>query len=73
MPETRGRTSDTLVGATRPGKAERVQVEGGDEGVEEAHGIFGGDVILQPFGKEQALRAVQSSAMIHPCQTRHKT
>ena len=28
-------------------------------------GFSGGDVILQPFGEEQRLGAVQSSAMVH--------
>jgi hypothetical protein len=32
-----------------------------------ALGINGGDVILQPFGKEQRLGAVQSGAMVHAC------
>jgi hypothetical protein len=44
-----------------------VQIEGGDEGVEEAHRIFGGDVIFQPFGKEQRLRTIQTSPMVHAC------
>jgi hypothetical protein len=46
-------------------KTERVQIERGNEGVEEARGVFGGDVIFQPFGEEQRLGPVQSGAMIH--------
>jgi hypothetical protein len=49
------------------GKTQRVQIQRPDEGVQEAHGVFGGDVILQPFGEEQRLGAVQSGAMIHAC------
>jgi hypothetical protein len=49
------------------GETQRVQIEAGDEGVQEAHGIFRPDVILQPFGKEQRLGAVQSSPMVHAC------
>jgi hypothetical protein len=38
-----------------------------NEGVQEAHGVLSGDIILQPFGEEQRLGAVQSGAMIHAC------
>jgi hypothetical protein len=44
-----------------------MQIQAGDEGVEETDGVFGGDIILQPFGKEQRLGAVQSGAMVHAC------
>jgi hypothetical protein len=47
------------------GKTERVQIQRADEGVQETRGVFGGDVILQPFGKEQGLGTVQAGAMIH--------
>ena len=47
------------------GKTERVQIQRADEGVQETRGVFGGDVILQPFGKEQGLGPVQAGAMIH--------
>jgi hypothetical protein len=46
-------------------KTERVQIQRADEGVQETRGVFGGDVILQPFGKEQGLGPVQAGAMIH--------
>lgn len=59
------------VGAASLGKAQRVEIERTDKGVEEAHRVFGADVILQPFGKQQRLRAVQSSPMVHACQRRH--
>ena len=55
------------VGTAGFGEAQGVQIEAGDEGVQEAHGVFGGDVILQPFGKEQRLGPVQSALMIHAC------
>ena len=51
-------------------KTQRVQIQRADEGVQEAHGVFGGDVILQTFRKEQRLGAVQSGAMFHACHRR---
>ncbi len=56
-------------GHLRPGKTQRLQVQVGDEGVQEAHGVFGGDIILQPFGEHQGLGPVQSTSMFHACQT----
>ena len=53
------------VGATRLGEAQAGQILPGHEGVKEAHGIFGGDVIFEPLGKEQRLGAVQARTMIH--------
>ena len=53
------------VGTTGPGKTQRVQIEGADERVEEADGVFRPDVIFQPFGKQQCLGTIQTSAMIH--------
>ena len=47
------------------GETQRVQIELGDKGIEEADGIFGGDVIFQSFREEQRLGAIQTSAMIH--------
>jgi len=44
---------------------QRVQIEGADERVEEADGVFRPDVIFQPFGKQQCLGTIQTSAMIH--------
>lgn len=60
----------TGVGAAGLGKSQRVEIERTDEGVEKTDGIFGGDVILQPFGKQQRLGAIQSGAMIHACHRR---
>ncbi len=37
-----------------------MEIERGDEGIEEAHGIIGGDIILQSFRKEQPLGTVQT-------------
>jgi hypothetical protein len=48
-----------------PGKAQRVQIKRTNEGIEETHGIFRGDIILQRFGKEKRLGAVQARAMVH--------
>ena len=56
-------------GDLRLGKTQRGQVEVGHEGIQEAHGVFGGDIILQPFGKEQGLGTIQAGAMVHACQT----
>jgi hypothetical protein len=61
----RGVRRPARAGADGPGKAQRVQVERADEGIKKAHGVFGGDVILQPFGKEQGLGPVQAGTMIH--------
>src|SRR6266705_3015212 len=58
------------VGATGLGKTQRVQIERRNKGVEKAHRVFGGDVILQAFGKEQRLGTVQSNTMVHACQRR---
>ena len=55
------------VGAPGLGKTQRVQIQLGDEGIEEAHGVFGGNVILQAFGKEQRLRTIQTKTMVHTC------
>jgi len=63
----RGVRRPARAGADGPGETQRVQVERADEGVEEAHGVFGGDVIRQPFGKEQRLGPVQAGTMIHAC------
>ena len=43
------------VGATGLGESQHVQIQGRHKGVQEPHGIFGGDVFLQPFRKEQRL------------------
>lgn len=53
------------VGATGFGKAERVQIERSDEGIQETHGIGGGDIIVERFREEQRLGAIQASTMIH--------
>ena len=58
-----GRTA--CVGTASLVKTQRVQIQRADEGVEETHGIFSGNVILQPFRKEQRLRAIQTRAMFH--------
>ena len=58
------------VGTTGLGKTQFVQIELGDEGVKEAHGVFDGEVIFQALRKEQRLGAVQTSPMIHACQRR---
>ena len=50
---------------------QRAQIQRGGEGVEEAHGVFRPDVILQPFVEEQRLGAVQAGAMFHACHRRH--
>ena len=42
-------------GAAGFGELQLGQIERGDEGVEKADGIFGGDVVFQPFGEEQGL------------------
>src|ERR1022692_939440 len=70
--EQRGRVvgRTTGVGADGSGKPQGVEVERGDKGVEETHGIIGGDIVLQAFGKEQGLGAVQANAMIHACHRR---
>ena len=47
-------------------RARHVQIQRGDEGVQEPHRVFRPDVILQPFRKKQRLGTVQSSPMIHP-------
>ena len=52
-------------GSLASGEAQRVQIQRSDKGVEETHRVFGGNVILQPFGKEQRLGPVQAGAMIH--------
>jgi hypothetical protein len=44
-----------------------VQIKGANEGIQKAHGVFGSDVILQPFRKHQGLVPIQSGAMIHAC------
>jgi hypothetical protein len=44
-----------------------MQIQRTHEGVEEPHGIFSPDVILQALGKEQRLGPVQPGAMIHAC------
>ena len=41
-----------------PSKAQRVQIEGGHEGVDETHRVLRRDVILDPLGQEQRLLAV---------------
>ena len=46
-------------------KAQRVQIERAGERVEEADRVFGGDVVFQPFRKQQRLGPIQTSAMIH--------
>lgn len=53
------------VSTTRPGKAEREEIERGDEGIEETDGIIGRNVIVERFGKEQRLGAIDAGAMIH--------
>src|SRR5450631_2376631 len=57
----------TRAGADGPGETQRVQIPRGDKGIQKAHGVFGRDVILQPFGKEQCLGPVQAGTMIHAC------
>ena len=47
--------------------AGREESKAGDEGFEEAHGIFGVNVILQGFGQEWALEAVQAATLFHRC------
>ena len=47
------------------GEAQRVQIQRSDKGVEETDRVFDGNVILQPFGKEQRLGPVQTTTMIH--------
>jgi hypothetical protein len=42
-----------------------VQIQRGDKGVEEADGIFGSNIIFQPFRKEQRLGSVQTTPMVH--------
>ena len=49
------------------GKTQRAQVQAGDEGIQKADGIIGGDVILQAFGQQQGLVAVPSATMIPAC------
>src|SRR6185436_5837877 len=55
--------------ATCLGKAEGVQLEGGHEGVQEAHGVCTADIIVERFGEEQRLGPIQPGTMFHPCQT----
>ena len=52
-------------GATRLGETQPGQILFGHKGVEEAHGIFGGDVIFEPLREEQRLGPVQTRTMIH--------
>ena len=63
----------TGVGTPGPGKAEGGQILFGHEGIEEADGIFRGDIILEPFRKEQRLGTLQADAVFHACQTYRKT
>ena len=58
-----GRTAS--VSTAGLGEAQRWQIQRADEGIKEANGVFGGNVILQPFGKKQRLGPVQTGAMIH--------
>jgi hypothetical protein len=55
------------VGAAGPGETQRVQIQRRDKRVEKAHRVFGGDVILQPFRKQQCLGTIQTNTMIHAC------
>ena len=43
------------VGALSLGEPKGFEVQVRDEGIEETDGVFGGDVILQPFGKQERL------------------
>jgi len=47
------------------GKAERMQIERSDEGIQETHGIFSRDLIVERFREDQGLGAIQTSTMIH--------
>ena len=49
----------------RSGKAQPAQIQRARERIQEPHRILRRHVFLQPFGKEQRLRPVQSSSMIH--------
>ena len=53
------------VGTPGLGKSQRVQIERVNERVKETDGVFGGDIIFQPFREEQRLGAIQTGAMIH--------
>jgi len=47
-----------------PGKAQRVQIQRGDEGINETHRVLRCHVILNRLGQEQRLLAVGSAHMI---------
>lgn len=47
------------------GKAQRVQIERADKGIDEAHRVLRRDIILDRLGQEQGLLAVHSADMIH--------
>jgi hypothetical protein len=47
------------------GKAERMPIERSDEGIQETHGIFSRDLIVERFREDQGVEAIQTSTMIH--------
>ncbi len=53
------------VGTTRLGETQRMQIQRRDEGIQKTHRVFSGDVILQPFRKQQRLGTVQTKTMVH--------
>jgi len=46
-------------------KPNRAQSERSDKGIQETHGIFSRDIIVERFREEQRLGAIQAGAMIH--------
>jgi hypothetical protein len=51
-------------------KAEALEVEGVDEGIDEADGVILGDVIIQGFGKQGELVSIGALDVLHrrsPC------
>lgn len=68
-PQQIGRIVRRAAGVLDDGVSEpqRAHIARGDEGIEETHGIIGRDVILEPFGQEQGLMAIQSATMLHAC------
>ena len=66
-PQERARLIRRAFGVRRNGfgKTQRVQIERGDEGVNEAHRIIRCDVILKRLGQEQRLPAIHSTHVIH--------